>query len=141
MTPEQLDEIEKLAEAATPGPWPTTGWVEDPHGIPYGVGKDILDGGEKERIAQAERDTAFIGTMREHALPMVKAVREAREDAAKKNDEAWSWMWVSMDLRAERDEARAEVERLRGAITRFVNQYPWQDGPEIQELKALKGGR
>ena len=40
---------------------------------------------------------------------------------------------------AERDEARAEVERLRSAISRFVTQYPWQAGPEIQELKALKG--
>ena len=36
------------------------------------------------------------------------------------------------------DEARAKVERLRSAISRFVAQYPWQDGPEIQELKALK---
>ena len=35
-------------------------------------------------------------------------------------------------------EARSEVERLRSAISRFVAQYPWQDGPEIQELKALK---
>lgn len=67
MTPEQLDKIEKLAEA-----------------------QEFLGAGS-------------------YALPLVKALREAR----------------------------AEVEQLRAAITRFVNQYPWQQGPEIQELKAL----
>lgn len=41
-------------------------------------------------------------------------------------------------VREERDEARAEVERLRSAISWFVAQSPWQDRPEIQELKALK---
>ena len=43
-------------------------------------------------------------------------------------------------LAQEVKEARSEVERLRSAISRFVAQYPWQDGPEIQELKALKDG-
>jgi len=53
---------------------------------------------------------------------MAKALREA---------------WAALDRV---DEAMAEVQRLRVAIARFVAQYPWQDGPEIQELKALKEG-
>jgi ribosomal 50S subunit-associated protein YjgA (DUF615 family) len=47
---------------------------------------------------------------------------------------------LQTSLRVERklqkiDEAR--VEQLREAIARFVKQYPWQDGTEIQELKSL----
>ena len=60
-----------------------------------------------------------------------KALREALESLrVARSDVACLWK--------ERDEVRAEVERLRSAISRFVAQYPWQDGPEIQELKALK---
>ena len=45
--------------------------------------------------------------------------------------------WV-YDTGQRAKDALAEVERLRSAISRFVAQYPRQDGPEIQELKALK---
>jgi len=45
--------------------------------------------------------------------------------------------WV-YDTGQRAKDALAEVERLRSAISRFVAQYLWQDGPEIQELKALK---
>lgn len=125
MTPEQLDEIEKLA-------------------VDF-------------------KSAAFHDCMAHQALPLVKALREAWDaldqvssddrmseaqitaaitEAAKERDEALESLRVARSdvacLWEERDEARAEVERLRSAISRFVNQYPWQDGPEIQELKALK---
>ena len=71
---------------------------------------DQLD--EIEKLARDPKSAAFHDLMARQTIPLVKALREAR----------------------------AEVERLRSAISRFVTQYPWQDGPEIQELKALKEG-
>lgn len=76
---------------------------------------DQLD--EIEKLAEVKHRAGLLSRT-DQLLLVIKALREAREDAAKKNDEAWSWMWVSMDLRAERDEARAEVQRLRGIIAR-----------------------
>lgn len=84
----------------------------------------------------------------ESALPkafpeMAKALREARAviDHYERKDGPTFQAHLG-EVRAEWSlaEAKAEVERLRSAISRFVAQYPWQDGPEIQELKALKEG-
>ncbi len=85
----------------------------------------------------------------ESALPkafpeMAKALREAwaaldRVSSDDRMSEAQITAAIT-EAQRERDEAMAEVQRLRVAIARFVAQYPWQDGPEIQELKALKEG-
>ena len=93
-----------------------------------------------------------------YARRMEQAQQARRTEQAKALREAWEERDEAIEARAqagysaaqfmrkfneaekERDEARAEVERLRSAISRFVSQYPWQDGPEIQELKALKEG-
>lgn len=111
MTPEQLDEIEKLAEAATPGPWKTV--VEEFH----------ADSGTHEVALQdcfneqdAEKNAAFIRAMREHTLPMIKALRESREDVARHKEESWAWVCVAYEWAKERDNARAEVERLRDVL-------------------------
>jgi len=75
---------------------------------------------------------------------MAKALREAwaaldRVSSDDRMSEAQITAAIT-EAQRERDEAMAEVQRLRVAIARFVAQYPWQDGPEIQELKALKEG-
>ena len=72
---------------------------------------------------------------------MTKALREAWAalDQVSSDDRMSEGQIIAAitEAQKERDEVRAEVERLRSAITRFVAQYPWQDGPEIQELKLL----
>ena len=118
-----------------------------------------------EKLARDPKSAAFHDLMARQTIPLVKALREARAaldqvssddrmseaqitaaitEAAKERDDALESLrvarWDVACLWEERDEARAEVERLRSAISRFVTQYPWQDGPEIQELKALKEG-
>ncbi len=74
MTPEQLDEIEKLAR--------------DP------------------------KSAAFHDLMADHTLPLVKALREAREISKVRREEAFDWTSAYFEAQRERDEARAEVERL-----------------------------
>lgn len=136
MTPEQLDEIERLAEAATPGPWQAQ--LSDKGHALWGP----LPNGEcgSMRIAlssYAAFDRAnmlFMEALRDAALPLVKALREARE-----RDEQHFKMLEQYRLEVEdckrrvgdmvdhlareeadahqfqkeRDEARAEVKRLR----------------------------
>ena len=116
---------------------------------------------EIEKLARDPKSAAFHDCMARQAIPLVKALREARErdegyfnsmeayrldveDCRRRMgdllDQCAKEQADAHQLTQERDEARAEVERLRSAISRFVSQYPWQDGPEIQELKALKEG-
>lgn len=149
MTSEQMDEIEKMAEAATPGPWKKH--IKVDFGLtmaeyyacgPYHWSREfdeaalssLDDGNGKEK---AEADAAFIVALREHALPMVKALREALSlkqqwaadaDAKeallqsvakvcrgmKEPDEAD--LSVLGNVLRERDEARAELTRLRNLI-------------------------
>jgi len=157
MTPEQLDEVEKLAEAATPGPWATEGesWEEvegeddyQPMPRPYTLtgpnDKAIWSSGGGEYAYPDNGTAAFIVAMREHALPLVKAVREAwakcvelqaiidhynRKDgptfqahlgeakALKERDEARAEAKTVRDFYLDRiDELRAEVKQLRGLL-------------------------
>lgn len=106
MTTEQLDEIERMAEADMSEPW-------------------------------SEAESAYVMALQRYALPLVKALREARSlqahwaadaDAkeallqsvarvcrgAKEPDE--SDLSVLGSVLRERDEALAEVERLRDAL-------------------------
>ena len=127
MTPEQLDEIEKLAEAATPGRYRPEG--EHP-------------------------DARFVAIACNYALPLVKAVRDARQErdeARAERDEAlerakclsaysgerhgfyqstdgkvsglvpdangpWVRACDAHAIERERDEARAEIERLKALL-------------------------
>lgn len=84
MTPDQLDEIEKLAELATPGPWGSLTFC--------------LDG----RVFTSDEfatNQDFLRTMRTFAMPLVKALRE--ESAARDRAEA-----ACFRLEVERNEAR-----------------------------------
>ena len=88
-------------------------------------------------------DVAYRSALHNAFPAMAKALREAWAALDQvSSDDRMSEAQIIATITAfqkERDEARAEVRRLREAIARFVSQYPWQDGPEIQELKALEG--
>ena len=78
MTPEQLDEIEKLAR--------------DP------------------------KSAAFHDLMARQTIPLVKALREALDVSKGRREEAFDWISAYFEAQRERDEARAEIERLREAL-------------------------
>ena len=129
MTPEQLDEIERMAEAATPGPWDADVGVDFDDGCPiiawYACGpshesREFDEDGLPSLGAAkglSEVDAAFIKAMREHALPLVKALREAWEalDQVSSDDrmsEAQITAAITEALK-ERDEARALLAALK----------------------------
>lgn len=96
MTPEQLDEIEKLAEAATPGPYqvasiyPAYGvfrvQVNEPSECvamcAVSVNEDADEPHVERQAAHTRNGTnaKAIATLLQHALPLVKAVRQAWQD-------------------------------------------------------------
>lgn len=93
MTSEQLEEIKKLAEADMAEPW-------------------------------SEAESAYVMALQRYALPLVKALEEAWEALDQvSSDDRMSEAQITATIRHEqaqkeeairqRDEARAEVERLR----------------------------
>lgn len=128
-----LDKIQRLAEAATPGPWrpgrpdmltlgASGGYVkyiyaDDQRGgfhhvtgdpLPLVVGMGACDGSAvgDEAGEEALANAAFIaGTDPETTLAMVEELRRLRETRNRDTE-------VCLDVIRERDEARAEVERL-----------------------------
>lgn len=174
ITKEQLEEIEKLAEAATPGPWKT---VVDEFHADSGAHQVALHDCFTEQ--DADKNAAFIRAMRKYTLPLIEALEEAwerdeqhikvleqyrlevedckrrmgdlldqlaREEAdahqfQKERDQYQAWMLSANDeltkvrkvlseanelrveLTKERNEARAEIERLR----KLLNPSPKPD--------------
>lgn len=134
MTSEQLAEIEKLSEAATPGPWATKGesWEEvegeddyQPIPRPYTLiglnDKALWSSGGGEYAYPDDATAYFIVAMREHALPLVQAVRDAREKkltAERRFDEMES---EYLKACKERDYERAVNAKLCAALERIAN--------------------
>lgn len=135
MTPEQVSEIERLLEKLSDEPWPdepmfvesgvwaSSGPIyECPHGGVFHKGAEA-QACEEVTYGPAMADQNFMRAMRNYAGPIVKALRSYAQDragwdeAAEKMDqmmrglvEARSAAWK------ERDEARAELTRIRNAI-------------------------
>ena len=150
MTREQLDEIEKLAEAATPGPYQVVSMypaygvfrvqVDEPSecvamcAVSMNEDADEAHVERQEAHARNGANARAIAALLKYALPLVKALRE-RDEGCFKSMEAHRLdveacrrrMGDLLDhlareeaaahqFQKERDEARAEVERLREAI-------------------------
>lgn len=137
MTNEQLNEIENLRLAATGGNWQHQRW---PCLIWEGDGSEselcaaigpLYAKAEQPNREQVYADAKFIVAMSEHALPLVKAVREAWAAIADARIEAQDSLCLNLCLRDqlhrsrvvaedERDLARAEAEVL--ARDRYAEQ-------------------
>jgi len=103
MTPEQLDEIEKLAR--------------DP------------------------KSAAFHDLMARQTIPLVKALREALahnekliEELKETDVRAAEWLGILEKMERERDEARAEVERLR-SVLRLL----WEEAQDESRCHLAQG--
>lgn len=88
MTPAQLEELEKLAEAAPLGEWPEDElWAGDEgfcaqgpyHDCPHGGHKNARDVDTCNEVlsAAALADQVFLREMSKQALPLIKALQEA----------------------------------------------------------------
>ena len=106
-----LDRIEALVNAATPGPWTTEreeidnedGVLDgDPIGFPSRVGPIVLwdHAAGNDNVDRVEADVAFIVAMRDEAAGLVAELRAAR----------------------------AEIERLRGLVPELPPRPPEGDG-------------
>jgi len=128
VTPEQLDEIERLAEAATQGPWSIDmdADVVADSVLEPAIPDDVEAGGLwPKRVAgfpythegsHQRKDAAFIVAMREYALPLVKALREALAALEWQAAITKALLESQERLAQEVKEVRAEVERLKGLM-------------------------
>lgn len=111
LTPEALDRLAQLDADATPGPWiATRRGIESP---PY---SDVLTGGPVDCMAYCyggsstlegdnfTADAVLIAAMRTHLPALLHAARDALA--------AQGYIGTVKELRAERDAARAERDRL-----------------------------
>lgn len=87
MTPEELDELEKLCAAATPGPWQATknGWVTSKDGPLTDEGFIINQAGD---IPGGWSDTEFIAAARSALPRLLAAYRAVAEENARLKAEA-----------------------------------------------------
>lgn len=115
MTREQLEEIKRRAEKATPGPWTST-FVNDL--LHYG--QVIGDVPTKTVLAKVmyykETDAPFIAHAREDVPALIAALEEAwasADEAWLNRDNAWADAWTKIN--SERDALRADLENLRQA--------------------------
>ncbi len=129
-----LDALERLAEAATEGPWRQYGWlVEGPEDHDYDVADCLLGGidheqgeGEAEEVA-AKADAAFIAASRTAVPALIAEVRRLRQRINEVNENAPHALDNALDSLTrtvnERDNAvaglraeRARTERLVGLL-------------------------
>ena len=66
-----------------------------------------------EKLASDPKSAAFHDLMARQTIPLVKALREAQELSKVRREEAFDWTSAYFEAQRERDEARAEVERLK----------------------------
>lgn len=124
MTPEQLAEIQKRADAATPGPWHRVGppWNRylpfviagdtDPH-----VGRFVCDldsdpADEPDEPGNEVADAEFIAHAREDVPALVAEVKRLTAERDADRAEIVQLCQERLQLVAERDAARAEMEKL-----------------------------
>jgi hypothetical protein len=100
MTDEQLAEWQRLADAATPGPWRYRG---------------IYVGTDAGLVASAELPlhAAFIAASRTAVPALIEEVERLRDEIVTKELQRLNWEEAAGWRERERDEARVEVERLR----------------------------
>lgn len=159
MTPEQLEEIEKLHAAATPGEW--TGDRHDGT-VKYRVHSESCDCDREEswncphlvlEVDHKNGTSGFHGKYSEENEKLVLALHNAFPAMAKALREAWQerdvlqavlndWQRFGMEREKERNEARTEVERLRGIVE--VNDRRlaavWDEARvEVERLRRLLG--
>lgn len=127
MTAEQLDELERLAKSAPLGEWPedelwdgTDGFCSQGpyHTCPHGQhkGSADIDACNEALSKAALADQKFLQKAAEYAVPMIQTIRTQTD---KLTAVCLSGLQASTDrdrYKHERDEARAELTRLRNLI-------------------------
>lgn len=110
MSPEQLEEIEKRAEKATPGPWQLGSRLVG--SVQWGA---LFD--EKSNLValinNGKTDEAFIVASRTDIPALCKALREAWARSEKCDEAIRLARSMYYGMKAERDALKAEVEQTR----------------------------
>lgn len=137
MTPDELDEMAKLAEAATPGPWAKMclfGSSDLPVAI---VGKDdkqFLEIGKESTFSVGDID--FIAACRDFVPTAIAEIRRLQDDLEEER-EVVGGMTVGREwLREECAKRGEEIERYRGILTKWLKAYDacgGDNGPSMVE--------
>jgi hypothetical protein len=123
----QLDEWEKLANAATSGPWQAMPYSDSTYSSPD---RWIKADGANIADEVPEADAAFIAAAREAIPELIAMVREKDTRADAWKDQALEW-----EVRA--TAAEAEVERLKAKLREEENTRLKQVGELAGELVRL----
>lgn len=128
MTPEEIAEIERLANAATPGPWesPTDGHAVIVEGSRGKVGYPPSEGtiaslndGEYIENHSATQDAAFIAASRAAVPALCAALREAwKANDSVRNEAGFQEQWRHQ-ADVERDAAIARAEAAETEVGRL----------------------
>lgn len=134
MTREQLDEIEELAEAATPDPWCVA--IRGDAVTIETTGIECFVVAEMPRSGATDvQDATFIRAMREHALPLVKSLREAQAALEWQAAMTKALLESQEMLMQEVKEARVEAQTMRALL---ISRHGGEMLTLMQELDAAK---
>jgi len=129
VTEQELADLERIADAATPGPWRAVamngvaGVAAPDHMRCYVYIHGRIDAVSDETVARWQRDAHLIAAARTAVPALIEEVRR---------------------LTAERDEARGDVERLGNALTietRVSLDFQQQRDEALAALKRCEEGR
>ncbi len=116
-----LDALDALAAAATPGPWEVEFDGTEPAAVyadDGGIGTAYICRDLAQGVSYGEADAAFIAAAREAVPALTARVRELEAGD--------TFLRLAQVAAAERDEARAENARLRAqvdAVTALCDEY------------------
>ena len=148
MTEQQIDRdrLRELANAATPGPWLPHAryvWTSELGGIIQNWSEDANAAADMELIAAARTAVPALLDMLDQAEAErdwnLSSSRLAKEERIKANARA-------DQAEFERDHARAQVDRVRELLTKWVDEYGdpvyrgngWAEGVRDAAREALK---
>ena len=136
--------LQARAEAATPGPWEETVWVNEHEGgnaavgpfHPCGADGDEGPGGES--WTASERDAAFIAAARTDVPVLLDALAEAERERDMAQHDAQTWVEA---LNSE----RAQAQALQGAVRTFLAEceirllaVPYEHHHAMARFEALR---
>jgi hypothetical protein len=123
LTRDDLADIEARAEAATEGPWVVTMTRDRRWHQVRSPRWDEEEGASAQAVALCgdDRPAEFIAKARTDVPRLVRALREAREEASWLRAERFHWMETS-------DRLRAQVEKVRALADEWEREDPddWQ---------------
>lgn len=122
-----IERAEKLLDGITPGPWSYTDVIRNDHNVTVN-GWDVaacragdMNPAHGDRSAQAARNAEFIAAAPELARELLAEVRQLREWKQLHSADVLSVRNEQAEVEEQRDDALAEVKRLRDVMDELTD--------------------